>query len=95
MDPSIKQLIDEVLTGQEISDVITSVVEGTAEKAMVVRKRIRQTAPRLYQWLSDGGFLHDFALDMASGRMSRAEHYKHKYSVPASMIKDVALLLER
>lgn len=75
--------IERVIEGADVSTALDALVE--AVDPMPVRKRLRQVAPRLYQWLAQNGTLHDFALDAAAGRMRKPEHFEHKFDIPKSM----------
>jgi hypothetical protein len=80
---SIDRAVDEAVEGRDVVDILDSLVE--AADPMPVRKLLRKTAPRLYQWLSGNGTLHDFALDVATGRMRKPEHFERKFDIPKSM----------
>lgn len=87
-------MIESVQFGEDPSDVIDShLFESVARDALIVRKQIRKQSPRLYQWLSEHGTLHDFALDMAAGKILQSDGFVRKYKLPKSIESEVKALL--
>ena len=85
--------------GATASEMVDLAVEGADPNALlersldnppdplVLRRNLRRMSPSLYNFLSDAGVLHEFALDVASGVDSWT--LIHKYEIPRELQREV------
>lgn len=80
----IEELINNVINGQDPNSELEGILENV--NPLQIRKQLRSRAPNLYKYLSDSGYLHEFALDLHN---VVADKLIKKYDIPPTLVREL------